>query len=55
MRENHDWCGLVPGWGCYGLVVLLADFADGRCAGGRARETGAGCPFLKPASTWKII
>jgi len=32
-RENPDWCGGVPGWGCCRLVVLLADFAAGRCTG----------------------
>jgi hypothetical protein len=31
-RENPDWCGEVPGWGCCRLVVLLADSADGRWA-----------------------
>ena len=47
-RENLDWCGGAPGWGCCRPVVLLADFADGRCAG----DWGRGCPFPKPALPW---
>jgi hypothetical protein len=40
-RENPDWCGEVPGWGCCRPVVLPADFADGGGGGdwGRAARS----------------